>query len=373
MGPLLLAVRELRRAKGRFGLLAGAVGVLVFLVVFQQALLGGLVTEFVGAVRNQSADVLVLGEDARLNLQGSVVGPDTVEQVRAVEGVADAEPLGVATVTIEDADGELGDATVFGHVLGGPGQPRDVADGRPAERDGEAVVSTGQGIDVGDTVTVRPGGVALAVVGTADRTSFSVTPTLFVSYATYEAVQLAVNPDATGVAPSAVAVTVDGDADADEVADRITEEVDGVEAATRQRAADEAPGVAAVSQSFGVVLLLTYVVATIVIGFFFLILTVQKAPALTLLRATGATGGRLVGSLAVQVLVVVGLGLVLGTALAAAALTSSGSGIDARIEPRALATTVVAVLVLAAVACAGAARRISRLDPAAAMAPGGVR
>ena len=42
-------------------------------------MLDGLVTEFVGAIRNQSADVLVYGEDARLNLQGSVVPPAAPE------------------------------------------------------------------------------------------------------------------------------------------------------------------------------------------------------------------------------------------------------------------------------------------------------
>ena len=87
-------------------MLASAVGVLVFLIVFQQALLSGLVTEFVGAIRNQSADVLVYGDEARLNLQGSVVGPAVAEQVATVDGVEAAEPLGVATVTVR-AGGEL--------------------------------------------------------------------------------------------------------------------------------------------------------------------------------------------------------------------------------------------------------------------------
>jgi putative ABC transport system permease protein len=155
------------------------------------------------------------------------------------------------------------------------------------------------------------------------------------------------------------------------VAARITTDVDGVEAADRERAADEAPGVASVSQSFGVILLLTYVVATIVIGFFFLILTVQKRGTLTVLRAVGAPAGRLVAALGVQVLAVVGAGLVLGTALAALALTSAGSGIEARVEPGSVLTTTVAVLVLAVLACIGAGRRIVRLDPAAATQPGG--
>ena len=55
---MFLAIRELGRAKVRFLLLGGAVGLLVFLILFQQALLGGLITQFIGALRNQSATVL---------------------------------------------------------------------------------------------------------------------------------------------------------------------------------------------------------------------------------------------------------------------------------------------------------------------------
>lgn len=372
MGALLLAWREVRRAKGRFGLLTGAVAVLVFLIVFQQAVLDGLVTEFVGAIRNQSAHVLVYGEDARLNLQGSVVPPTAPEQVAGVAGVARAEPLGVAAVTVE-AGGELGDATLFGHVLDGPGAPTGLEDGRRPERDGEAVASAAaadEGFGVGDVVVVQPGEERIEIVGTARDVSFSVTPTLFASYATYEAVQMSVNPDAPAVGPSAVAVTVADGADAAAVAERITGEIDGVEGATRARAADEAPGVESVNQSLAVVLLLTYVVATIVIGFFFLILTVQKVPTLTLLRAIGAPVRSLVGALGVQVALVVGGGLALGAALAGLALRAASIGIEADLAPASLVTTAVVVVVLAGVACVGAARRITRLDPVWATLPG---
>lgn len=371
MGSVLLAVREMRRAKVRFGLLASAVGVLVFLIVFQQALLSGLVTEFVGAIRNQSAEVLVYGSDARLNLQGSVVRPAVAEVVAGLDGVAAAEPLGVATVTV-DAGGEQRDATLFGHALGGPGAPSALEDGRRPRTDGEAVASATapRGFAVGDTVVVQPGGIEIEVVGTAAESSFSVTPTLFASYATYEAARLAANPDAPAVVPSAVAVAVAGGADARDVAAAIDRGVEGVEAVSRDRAAEEAPGVEAVSQSFGVILLLTYVVVTIVVGFFFLILTVQKRASLTLLRAVGAPAGRLVGGLAVQVAAVVSGGLVVGTALAAVALRSSGSGIEAQVEPGAVAGTAGILLLLAVVSCVGAARRIVRLDPVAATSPG---
>lgn len=68
---MFLALREIYRAKVRFGLLAGAVGLLVFLILFQQALLFGLINQFIGALKHQSGQVLVLNDQARKNLEGS--------------------------------------------------------------------------------------------------------------------------------------------------------------------------------------------------------------------------------------------------------------------------------------------------------------
>ena len=49
-----LGLRELRRAWGRFVLLAGSVALLMFLILFQQSIQDGLITAFIGAVRNQT-------------------------------------------------------------------------------------------------------------------------------------------------------------------------------------------------------------------------------------------------------------------------------------------------------------------------------
>ena len=68
---MFLALSEMRRAKARFGLLIAAIGLLVFLILFQQSLQNGLITGFIGAIRNQSAPVLVYSVDGQRVLQGS--------------------------------------------------------------------------------------------------------------------------------------------------------------------------------------------------------------------------------------------------------------------------------------------------------------
>lgn len=374
MPSILLAVREMRRSAVRFGLLVVAVGVLVFLIVFQQALISGLVDQFVGAIRNQSAQVLVYGEGARRNIQGSVLAPDTVEAVAGVDGVADAGPLGVATFTVEAA-GTDRDAVLVGYRLGGPGAPTTLSEGRLPRSDDEAVASAtdaDEGFGLGERVRVLPSGPDITVVGLAEQVNLSVSPTLFTSYPTWESARLAANPDAPAVAPSAVAVTIEGGSDPAAVAERVTAEVAGVEALDRDRAADESPGVASVQQSFGIVFLLTFAVVALVTGFFFLILTVQKRGSLTLLRALGAPARRLVGALLVQVGVVVGGGLVVGTALAVGLIAlSGGAGLDASVDPRSVAGVAVIVVGLAGLASVGAIRRVLRLQPVEATATSG--
>lgn len=371
MSALLLAWREVRRARLRFLLLTGAVGFLTLLIVFQQALLTGLVTEFVGGLRNQDADVLVYGDTARQNVQGSVVPEGAVDAVAALDGVADAGPFGVGTFTIRRGDGGLDDAVVIGHRLDGPGAPADLAGGRRPARDGE-VVGSRNDFDVGDEIEVVGAGdqtVRLEVVGVADSISLSVTPSVFGSFETYRRIRVAGNPDARFVPASAVAVAVDDGAAPGEVAARIQGAVDGVEALTRQEAEDRSPGVASVRQSFQIVVVLVYLVVALVTGFFFLILTTQKADSLTLLRALGAPRRPLVGALLVQVAGITLGGLVVGVALSQAAL-GAGPGIEASIDPGAVIATGVVLLVLALLAATGSVRRVLRIDPVSATTGG---
>ena len=68
-----LALAEIRRAKLRFGLLIGAVALLVFLILFQQTLAGALLGSFTDGLGKQSAEVLVFNADARGSVEGSVI------------------------------------------------------------------------------------------------------------------------------------------------------------------------------------------------------------------------------------------------------------------------------------------------------------
>lgn len=371
---MFLALKEMRRAKVRFALLMGAIGLLVFLVLFQQSLQNGLITGFVGGIRNQSAPVVVYSVDGRRNLQGGVLLPELDAAVRAVDGVGRTGRLGLSTFTVE-ADGEQADASVVGYDAEGLGSPAKLVKGRLPSALGEAVASevdAADGFDVGDVVTLVPGGYTITVVGLAADVQVNVTPTLFATFDTYEAAVRSRFGNADAVLlPNALAIEPAAGVSPAELVQRINAVSDEVDALTRSDAAAKAPGVSQVQTSFRMIFVLYGLVVPFVIGLFFLIVTLQKTGALTLLRAIGASTGKLVAALLIQVLVVVAGGLLIGVALYAPISQAKLGGIRLRFETSAVIVWAVVIVVAGLISSIFSATRVRHIDPVDAVGGAG--
>lgn len=375
-----LALREMRRAKTRFGLLIAAVALLVFLILAQQAIQTGLITSFVGALREQSAPVIVYSTDGQRALQGSIVPPPLEAQIRGVEGAAAAGRIGQGTFTVRvEGDDDLSDAAIIGAEDRSVGGIEEVDEGRPVERPGEAVGSTGD-FEIGDRVQVVAVGVAgagegpvLEVVGLVRGAQIQVTPTLFTTWDDHVAATQTVNPEAPTVLPNAIGLRPEDGITAAELAARVNDLTEEADALTRDEAAREAPGVAQVQQSFQIIFLLFALVVPLVTGLFFLIITFQKSASLTLLRAIGIRGGALVRSLLVQVVVVIGGGLVLGTLLYLPLTRVEVGSLVLRFDGAAVGVWSALLLVLGLLSALVAARRVLKIDPYEATVGGGAR
>jgi putative ABC transport system permease protein len=378
MTGTFLALREIARAKVRFAVLTAAVLLLAFLILFLATISTGLVTAFTGALEHQSGPVVVYGAEARKNLAGSVVTPATVAAVGAVRGTARSGPLYEGAFTVE-AGGEEVDANLFGYRLGGLGEPTRLARGRLPARDGEAVASSAdasKGFGIGRRIALVPPEPATApqritIVGLAEQSQFSTEPTLFVSGATFVAARRFVNPDATTVLPSAALAAPAAGVSPAVLARRIDAAVPGVDALTRARAVRELPGVKPVQRSFLALVSLAAFVVIVVSGLFFAILTVQKAPSITLLRATGASDGYITRGFVVQVVAVLVGALAAAVALLAVMVTTVTMSIPLALERSALAWGV-ATVALSFVAALFPLRRALRTDPIEATTTGGL-
>jgi putative ABC transport system permease protein len=356
--PLVfIAFRDLWRSKLRFGLLAGAVGLLIFLLLFLNTLSSTLLGFFIGAIENNSAEVLVYEDAARRNLQASRLDPSVVDDVATVSGVAAAAPIGELTLTV-DVAGSLTDLSLWGVDFEGPGRPEPIVEGR-GPGPGEVVVdesSVDEGFEIGETITLVPSGTELTIVGYVKDLRYAVVATAYIGFDEWAAVFETEFPGTPMVPFSLVGVEPEPGENPAELGNRITSAVTGVEGLDRAAAAAAAPGVASIGQSFALIVGITFAVVVLVVGFFFLILTIQKLRSFTTLRAIGAGTGYLASSLIVQIVVLVLVGSMLATAGLWVATLGSSASFPLTVD--AMVFSILAGLL--------SIRRIARVEPAEA-------
>ena len=186
---------------------------------------------------------------------------------------------------------------------------------------------------------------------------------LTVPWETYEVLALRATPELGVAYPSAVAVQPSPGTDVATLVGNLNDAFPDLEALTREDAVDTAPGRDSVRMAFMVVIGLGYLVVAVVIGFFFLTLTLQKEPAITLLRAVGSPQGYLVRGLILQVAVVTVGGLLIGVALAYAAAPLLNDTIPVTIEPRTLGMSALSAMGVALLGAVSPVRRVLRADP----------
>jgi putative ABC transport system permease protein len=360
-----LALTEMRRAKLRFGLLTAAVSLLVFLIVFLSTLSGALLRALTGAVEALPADGLVYSEASRANVQASRLDPAVLAEVADVPGVDAVGPMAVLSANATVA-GEPGDLQVIGVQPGSPSEPEGLREGRfPTAEDEVAVDASAVDVALGDTVRVNGSTVDFVVTGRLVGTQFG-TDTAWITTAAYDGLLRELNPGLPVVPLNAVAFTVEPGTDPVAVATQVEQAVEGTLALDKAAAVDALPGVESVGQTFGLLVGITFVIGVVVVGFFFLILTVQKLRTFTLLRATGASTRGLAGTVTAQISAVVLLASALAVALAWGALQGLSTGLPVTIDPVTIGGVVAAVLGASLLAGLLSIRRIAQIDPATA-------
>ena len=364
---MFIAVRDLWRSKLRFSLLAGAIALLVFLLLFLNTLSATLLGFFVGAIENNSAEVLVYEETARGNVQASRLDQTVVEDVALVAGVAASAPIGELTLTV-DVGGTLTDLSLWGVDLDGPGGPAPVVEGRSPGR-GEVVMDSsgvGEGFEIGEVITLIPSGIELEVVGYVEDVRYAVLATAYLSFEEWTTIYEAEFPATPFVPLSLVGVDVEPGQDPAEVGDRITASVAGVEGLDRDAAASGTPGVESISQSFSLIVGITFGIVVLVVGFFFLILTVQKMRSFTILRAVGTETSYLAWSLIIQIVILVGIGSLIATGALWVATLGSNPAFPLSVDLGLVLSVTAAVLVSSSLVGLLSIRRIAKTEPSQA-------
>ncbi|KAB1154072.1 ABC transporter permease [Micromonospora sp. AMSO12t] len=371
---MFLAVRELRFAKARFGLMGAVVALIAVLVVLLSGLSTGLVNDGVSGLQRIPATSFAFADGVQHDsaFSRSVIDVSAVDTWRAQPRVADAAPFGNALVNARSDSGVEIDLALFGVPTDSFLAP-PVAEGARLDAANGIVVSRTAieaGLRVGDTVTVDRIGTRLTVVGAmAEQHTFGHVDVAYLPLRIWQEIKAGVRPGepvpgGTYEEITAVAVRAANGAEVDLAAgDRAA----GTESLSRTQSYGASPGYTAETSTLRLIEWFLYAISALVVGAFFTVWTIQRRAEIAVLRAMGAPTAYLLRDGLVQALALLLLAVGAGVAVGTAAGSLVGSGIPFALSAPAIAVAALLLLVLGLLGAAVAIVRIAAVDPLTAL------
>ncbi|MEO1062212.1 MAG: ABC transporter permease [Actinomycetota bacterium] len=362
-----IALKELVRQPGRFVTATVILTLISLLLMFLGGLLDGLIASSTGALRAQEAEAIVYDDTAQASFVRSRIEPDVRERIEELDGVDEVGGLGLVQLGARvpgNGPRDLANVALFGYELA----PDGVGEVPPPGQAYADDVLQADGVELGMTILLGPARSPIEVIGFVSDTSFNGQGGLWAAPETWREVLGANRPDARLGEGVFQALVVRGDADGD-LPDRIDAATDGeTDSYTVDGAVNAIPGVQEQQSTFSQIIGVTILIALVVIGLFFALLTVERISLYGVLKALGARTRTIFAGLVAQAVAVtlvaaaVAAVLVVGLDL----LIPPGS-IPLAIGPSRILTSVALLLVAAVAGCAFSLRRVLRVDPASAI------
>ncbi|MCC3291212.1 MULTISPECIES: ABC transporter permease [unclassified Arthrobacter] len=377
---MFLALRELRFARARFGLMGGVVALIAVLMVLLSGLSSGLVNDGVSGLKAMPATAFAFNEGTKTDnaFSRSVVDEHQAAVWAGQPGVEEAALMGTAMMNGTTGTGTQVDLALFGIEPGSFLAPK-VGEGRSIAAPNEIVVSATaaeEGLHIGDVVTLERIGVELTVVGYTDgQATFG---HVNVGYLPLDTWQYLASGQSTPGAPTADTVSgVDFDtastvalkaADGADLDFAAGDEAAGTVTSTLAESFNASPGYSAETMTLEMIQIFLYAICALVVGAFFTVWTIQRKHELAVLRAVGASTGYLLrdGLLQAAIILVTStvVGILAGLAMGAGL---SGTAMPFALEATPILTATMLTIVLGLAGAALAIVRISRVDPLAAL------
>jgi putative ABC transport system permease protein len=321
-----LALKEIWRYRGRFLLVSLVIGLITLLVLFIAALGEGLGNGNREYISKLDAQLIAYQAKSDFLIQASRLGSERLASIRRVEGVADVGMLGASTANmLPPGSGEPLKVALLGVEPGHTGEPQ-VIEGRQLKSDqaDEVILDRNTALrsklGVGDTLTLRTTQGTedeffdLRVVGITDGQQYSLQPSIFVPFYTWDKVRPKSEAEVRSSNPVAnvILVKLDDPAQAGEVSQRITAQVDNVETATLKEAIQALPGYSAQQSTLNTQGGFTLFIGILVIGGFFQIQILQKVAQIGVLKAIGTANPVVAAAAVIQIIVITIMGVAIG-------------------------------------------------------------
>lgn len=321
-----LAVKEVWRNRGRFLLVSLVIALITLLVLFIAALGEGLGNGNREYISKLDAEVIVFQAKSDYLIAASRLGRDRLAAVRRVEGVADAGMLGTASANlILPEDGKTLKVAILGVEPGRVGEPQ-VVEGQQLSTDlaEEAIIDSNtairSGLGLGDTLTLRVTQgtqdefFSLEIVGITDGQQYSLQPSVFVPFFTWDRIRPKSEAEVNSSNPIAnvILVKLEDPAQLEVVSQRLTAQVNNVEAATLKTTIQSLPGYSAQQSTLQTQGGFTLFIGILVIGGFFQIQILQKVAQIGVLKAIGTANPIVAMSSIIQIVVITIIGVAIG-------------------------------------------------------------
>jgi putative ABC transport system permease protein len=379
--PAYLSFKELWRNRGRFLLVSLVIALITTLVLFIAALAEGLGTGNREYLSKLNAELVLYQENSNLSIGSSRIGRSKLNDIRRVEGVENAGPIGFSFVSIILNGGrEPLDAALIGVEPGRPGMPPVLA-GRPfnGDQSKEAVLDRNAalraGLKVGDEITIKTTlgtkeeFYTVRVVGVSDGQQYSIQPSIFVPYFTWDRIRPKAAADADQIesASNIVAVKLKNPADIEAASVRLVAEVGGIESADLKTAYENTPGYSAQQSTLNTQNTFTLLIGLLVIGGFFQIQTLQKVAQIGMLKAIGAPNRTIALAAILQILTVTVIGVAIGTVGTLLLSLTFPVAVPIVFTQMSVVTTVIALLLIGPIGGLVSVRSALRVEPLKAL------
>ena len=321
-----LAVKEIWRNRARFLLVSLVIALITLLVLFIAALGEGLGNGNREYISKLDAQLIAYQAKSDFVIQSSRLGRDRLASIRRVEGIQDAGMLGTASAALI-----LEGSPTRSRWLCWAWSPaipanRSSWQGRQLGTDlsEEVIIDRNTALRsklaLGDTLTVRVTQgtrdefFELKVVGITDGQQYSLQPSIFVPFFTWDRIRpkSEAEVDSTTSVANVILVKLDDPAKVGEVSRRLTAQVKNIEVATLDTAINALPGYSAQQSTLNTQGGFTLFIGVLVIGGFFQIQILQKVSQIGVLKAIGTANPIVAWASIIQIVIVTAVGVAIG-------------------------------------------------------------
>ncbi|MHB1209707.1 MAG: ABC transporter permease [Acidimicrobiales bacterium] len=373
---MFVELRDLRHAWGRFLLMGSVITLVAVLTVLLTGLSTGLVNSGISGLRAMPLTHLAFEPKTNSTFSQSTLNAATIRALDLQPGVR-AEPLGLTLFNAKDKAGASFSIAMVGVQPDGFMAKGVVGGAKLGRTPNGVIISQGTASDtmrVGERIKLDRAGVTLRVVGIAPTATYGhvdlvYAPISLWRQATYGQVTGGVLPSSAQGLASAAALQVRSGVNVAAIGSRL-----GVDIVTKQQAYAGSPGYVAETATMSLIIDFLFVIAALIVGAFFTVWTIQRKADIGLLKALGASNGSVLrgalGQVGLVMVAATGIGALIGSGIGA--LISSGTLVPASkvpfaLQPGAIVTTALILVVAGMIGSLVTVRRIAAIDPIIAL------